>query len=105
MDENILRILTENQNKGFVKRILNPNEYPTLNNKDGTHSTHSMTWGETGGKFVVFPTVLYNDKKELTRHDFKSAWENVRETGNFIEFETSEEADFFSREYKQYWKK
>ena len=105
MDENIYNILVENKNKSFIKRVLKPKDYPTLDNKDGTFSTHSMAWGEVDGKYVVFPTVLHTQDKKLKRFPFKEAWENVRKTGNFIEFDTSEEADYFSREYKQYWNK
>jgi len=104
MEEYLYNILSANKDKGFIKRVLNPEKYPTLDNKDGTHSTHSMAWGETNGKYVVFPTVLYNGKK-LTRYDPSDAWKRVYETGNFIEFDTPEEAEYFSREYKQYWKK
>lgn len=105
MDDTIKKILENNKDKGFVKRILSPKDYPVLDNKDGSTSTHSMSWSEVDGKYIVFPTVLYNDKGQLNRFDPNIALELSLDSGNFIEFDAPEKADFFSKEYKQAWEK
>ena len=100
--ERIFDILVRNSDKGFVKRILNPKAYPTLPNPDGSSSTHSMAWGEGGGKYYVYPTVI-GGKRGLRRLTDKDAWENAKKTGDLIEFSTPEEADWFSKRYKDIW--
>ena len=45
----ISKLLEANKHKEFVKRILKPKDYPVLDNKDGSHSTHSMSWGDQDG--------------------------------------------------------
>jgi hypothetical protein len=97
-------ILERNKEKTFIRRILEPERFPTLNLGEGKYATHMMTWSQVGDKYVVYPTVLYDGKK-LNRYDPEAAWERVRETGNFIEFDNPKEADWFSRSYKAYWGK
>lgn len=41
----LLAQLYANQNKNFVKRILNPFQYPTLDLGNGNYATHLMAWG------------------------------------------------------------
>ena len=101
----IQKILEANKHRGFVKRILDPGSYPTLDLGDGNYATHLMSWGKVDDKYVVFPTVLYNEGKGLTRFSPGEAIGQVMQTGNFIEFDTAEEADWFSKEYKSVWKK
>ena len=106
MDDKIRKTIEENKEKGFVQRILRPEQYPKLQNKDGSFSTHSMSWGNIDGKNIVFPTVLYDkDNNVLRRYTPREAIDHSLKTGNFIEFKTPEEADYFSKEYKQAWKK
>jgi len=99
----LTEILSENAQKPFVKRILDKNSYPTLDNKDGTHSTHSMSWSEVDGKYVVFPTVLLEEDKTLKRYPPRQALDSSLENDDFIAFDTPEEADWFSKSYKQVW--
>ena len=100
----IAKILTENSEKSFVKRILNRDQFPVLDNEDGTVSTHSMAYGETeDGRFFVYPTVLMTDKG-LKRFGDNDAWRETQGSGNFIEFGSGEEADWFSKNYKKVWK-
>lgn len=105
MDLEIYRILSENKEKQFVKRILEPKKYPTLKNIDGTVSTHSMAWSEVDGKYMVFPTVMEGKGGKLERLEVSKALESVKKSGDYIMFDSPEMADWFSREYKQYWNK
>lgn len=67
----------------------------------GKRATHKMSWAEVDGKYIVFPTVLY-DWKRLVDYG-NAALDNVLKTGNFIEFDSPEKADWFSRRYKTVW--
>jgi hypothetical protein len=98
----ILKILQENADKSFVKRILERDQYPKLDLGDGNYATHKMAWAEADGKYYVFPTVLY-DGRALKEYPWESAFNQVRRTGNFIEFDNPDEADWFSRRYKAVW--
>jgi len=102
--DRVKNILNANRKIGFVQRILKPNDFPKLPNKDGSFSTHSMVWGESDGKYIVFPTVLF-DGKQLQRFDPETAFKHVMQTGNFIEFPTAKDAAEFSVGYKQFWEK
>ena len=100
-----MRILSVNSDKEFVKRILKPEDYPKLKNKDGTVSTHSMGWGTADNKAYVYPTVVTGKDGNLERLNEKKAWKHAMENREYIEFSDKEYADWFSREYKQVWKK
>lgn len=98
----ILQILEQNKDKEFVKRIINPNKYPILNISNGYTASHLMAYGQYGDKYIVYPTVIY-DGKELKQYDPDIAWEKVRKTGNYIEFDNEEKAKQFSIDYKKVW--
>ena len=101
--DKVKQILTQNKSKGFVKRILNRDNYKPLDNGDGSYSTHSMAWGEADGKFFVFPTVLMNDKGSLQRFKPNDAWKASQKTGNYIMFDNQNDAAEFSKEYRKVW--
>ena len=106
--DRVMQILSANKDKTFVKRILSPDRFPKLAQEDGSHATHKMAWGETGGengepvRYVVYPTVLYDGKALKDYGD--SAFEHVMKSGNFIEFDNPNDADWFSRNYKLAWR-
>jgi len=103
MDDNyLLEILRRNQDKSFVKRIIEPEKYPSLDLGGGRTASHLMSWGEIDGKYIAYPTVLYNGKS-LNRYDAREAMKRVQKSGNYIEFKSPQEADWFSRNYKRYW--
>lgn len=104
--DDVLRILMQNANKSFVKRILQPNAYPTLDLGDGNIATHKMAWssvnsGDGKTKYVVYPTVLYDGEKLVDYGD--KALDTVLKSNNYIEFDSPEQADWFSRQYKLAW--
>lgn len=104
-DQDVVKILEANKNKTFVQRILHKDKYPTLPNKDGSISTHSMAWSEVDGKYIVYPTVLYGGGDKMRRFEDEEAVPLAMESGNYIEFDSPEQADWFSKEYKSYWNK
>jgi hypothetical protein len=85
-----------------VDRILRKDDYPTLDLGDGNYATHKMSWMEDEGKYRVFPTVVYDGKK-LFQLPAREAYERALDTDDFIEFSNSEEANWFSKNYKMVW--
>jgi hypothetical protein len=106
---NIYGTLFQHQNKNFVQRILNPQDYPKLyDNSNGplnSPSTHSMTWGtDEQGNAYVYPTVVMHGNK-LRRLNDKQAWQYAKATGEYIPFgKRNIDADWFSKNYKRIWK-
>ena len=101
--EKILKILEGHSGKSFVQRILDPDQYPKLDLGDGKSATHLMSWGESDGKYLVFPTVLY-DNGRLQQYKPDDAFSTAISSGNYIEFDRKEDADWFSKNYKKVWK-
>ena len=102
----VKEILNSHSDKLFVKRILTPEKYPVLHNPNGTYSTHSMAWGEADGKYNVYPTVILTKDGTLERlssHGHE-AWKHASSTGNYISFDTPQEAAWFSKNYKSVWR-
>ena len=98
--QRLMQILKQNSDKTFVQRILRPDDFPKIY-YEGGQATHRMSWGETEGKYVVFPTILW-DGNNLKDYGDK-AWDEVMKSGNYIEFDSADEADWFSKSYKGAW--
>lgn len=102
--DKIMRILIENEDVPFVKRILDARDFPTLDNEDGSYSTHSMSWSDDGsGRYFVYPTVVPDKSGLLQRLDPDAAVKSAQSTKNFIELGSADEADYFSKNYKSVW--
>ena len=98
--------LEKNKSKNFVRRVLDPYIYPNLPNDNGSTSTHSMASGESDGKFYAYPTVVQQNGRDLTRLEDDKAFDYAMSTGEFIQFDTDEEAkDFAKGGYKVGWNK
>lgn len=98
----LMDILNANSNKSFVKRILNPSAYPSLDLGEGRVATHRMEWAEANGKYYAYPTVLLDPTGKLKDWGDK-AFDEVMRSGNYIEFDTPQDASWFSRNYKGAW--
>lgn len=99
---NAKHILQANKKLNFVNRALNNKTAPTLDNGDGSHSTHSMTWatGEDGQAYV-YPTVIQRKRsKTLERLDPKDAYKYAMETGEYILMSEDMVDDFSKWGYK-----
>jgi hypothetical protein len=104
--DKVASILDANASKSFVKRILSyqgPGKSPTLDLGGGQYATHKMAWTSADGRHFVYPTVLQGEDGQLTDYGPAEAWKHVKQTGNYIEFSTPQEADWFSRNYKLIW--
>jgi len=96
-------ILQQHKEKPFVKRILEPEAYPSLDYGDGYRATHQMSWGKVDGKFLVYPNIMLEDSGGLLERKGGEAFREAIKRGNYIEFGTAEEADWFSKNYKSVW--
>ena len=89
----------------FEQRILRPNDYPSVDNGDGSFSTHRMAYGETDGRYLAYPTIVQEPgSKKLKELDDRSAYEYAMRSGEFRSFNTEEEAKTYSEGgYKKFW--
>lgn len=96
-------ILSKNSDKNFVRRILFPENYPTLPEGDGQVATHKMAWSDDDGAYYVYPTVVQGENGELVELDPDEAFDYALKNREFIKFKDPQQADEFSQEYKKYW--
>ena len=102
----IMQILKKNKDKPFVNRILNPNINPRLDMGQNSHATHLMSWADAGDKYRVFPRVqkVGQDGMQLKEYtSWQNAYKRATERKNYIDFDTSQEADAFTKTYKSAW--
>jgi len=108
----ILDIINKNKEKEFVYRLLNAKDLPSLPNRDGSTSTHGLTWkpriktlryakGKKKKVYIVYPTVVLAEG-EMMRLGPKTAYNRAVEFGDYIEFNNWQDADEFSKEYKKF---
>jgi len=105
------RTLERNRDKDFVRRILNPKDYPQITKNwrldPGQVATHQMSWttiedGPMQGKHIVYPNIIHNaGSNDLQWLDPKGAVTRALRTGEYIPFDTPEQADQFSIKYKR----
>ena len=101
----LTRLLIENQDKNFVRRILQKDQWPSIPGEKGQIQTHYMS-AEFGpdGKAYAYPNITWDEEaQQLVRREGREALDHALSTNDALEFNTIEEADWFSREYKQYW--
>jgi hypothetical protein len=100
--DTVKKILEKNKGKDFVQRILHPDKYPVMDIGNGGIATHKMAWGESDGKYQVYPTIIHKDG-ELIEYKDKEAYDHAMKTGEYIEFKDPAEAAWFGERYKAYW--
>jgi hypothetical protein len=94
-------ILDQNKNKDFVQRIMNPQSSPSLNTGDGEMSTHNIKVEPYQGKYYAFPTIQRQGNGLVDKG--KNAFFDAMNSGEYIEFNTPGDAEWFSKNYKQIW--
>lgn len=101
----INKVLKSNRSKNFVDRIINRNKYPSLDLGNGNYATHKMSWGTYSDNNIpiVYPNIVWKDNK-LIELQPKEAFDYAIKNNEFIEFNSTLDADWFSKNYKQYWK-
>ena len=77
----------------FIDRINNPQNYPYIQNEDGSVSSHRMAAEvDEGGNWSVFPTIQMIDGKLKQFDDNRTAMRSAFETGNYLPMDSAEEA-------------
>lgn len=99
----VFEMLQANQEKDFVKRILEPEKADAIVNEDGSFSTHLMATGEADGVHYVFPTVIKDELGTLQKYEPKEAFNVAIKQGEAIGFKTAKEAEWFERNWKVVW--
>ena len=74
----------------FERRWLD-NKAPSLQNEDGTRSTHKMAWAEVDGKYIAYPTIVQATKGLQPLSD-DAAVDYALKTGEYRQFDTANEA-------------
>jgi hypothetical protein len=100
----IKKILNDNKDIQFVDRIINKDNYPVLNQGDGSYATHKMAWSGVDNGFIVYPTIFW-DGSRLIEYSPGDAVKHALNTGDYIKFNNAQTADQFSKEYKKVWSK
>ena len=108
--DRINKILQANAGKDFVKRILDPDNSPSIDmGKDAEgnpqRGTHFMASGEADGKFYAYPTIQRMSDGSLKKMESNEAFQEAFSNGELIEFATDEEAKWFASSYKKVWEK
>jgi len=96
---------------GQMKGFQNPPKYRTADvlriaprtgnrpNKDGSNSTHLMSYAEMNGKFVAYPTLFQNKKGEWYELSDDNDWAAMKEAekrGELFEFNDERSAESFA---------
>jgi hypothetical protein len=101
------RILRDNSAVPFVKRILLPFKAPVAIDPTDPQKkrvmTHKMAWGEADGNYYAYPTVMPDENGNLKDYG-KQAFDEAIKRRDFLKFNKPEEADNFTKTYKDYWK-
>ncbi len=108
--KDLLKMLQENGDKNFVQRLMNPYIFPVLWDvlQGGDVGNMMMSSGYTGNsvegtKGFVFPQIIQEkDTGKLKKLGTRQAMDYARKTGEYLEFDTPEEAEDFGTNYKKY---
>ncbi len=89
-DELMRQVLMRHRYLDFVRRILNPQMYPTV------------TSDPRRGRHIAYPNILFNrDTRSLQWLQPREALIEAVRRGEFIQFPTAERAAQFSEKYKR----
>jgi len=100
--DSIVEILSKNQDKNFIQRILKPDNFPTIPLSKGKVGTHLMADSEIDGMYIAYPTIVFIDGK-LKHLSNDEAIDYAINSGEFVEFPTDTAAAWFAKNYKKYW--
>jgi len=63
LDAMALVLMNRNKDKNFVQRALDPSQ--SIDNGDGTTSTHKMGYAQVDGGYIVYPTIVQQEDGTL----------------------------------------
>lgn len=97
-------VIANDSQLNFEQRILKPNEYPSIDNGDGSVSTHRMAYGETDGKFVAYPTIVQQKDGKLAQLADAEAFDYAMRNKEYRAFDKeSDAASYAEGGYKKFW--
>lgn len=103
--DRIRGILQANKGKEFVKRILDPENSPSMDLGKGWTGTHLMSaeFDPETEKWMVFPTIV-NMGEGLQKMSMEQAMKHAKDSDEFIDFGDDKDAAIaFSKNYKKVW--
>lgn len=101
--EKIQAILETHKSKDFVRRILDPENSPSIDLGKGYKGTHLMATAEADGVHYAYPTIQRDLDGNLVKMEANEAFMQAMANGEAIAFDSAEEALWFSKNYKQVW--
>jgi hypothetical protein len=88
----------------FEKRILKPGSYPTIDNGDGSVSTHRMAYGGVDNGFVAYPTIVQKPDGKLVQLGDDEAFDFAMKNREYRMFDKeSDAASYAEGGYKKFW--
>ena len=96
--------LIKNSNANFAKRLQDPNrKYITY--PDGSIGNFKLAWSEDETGTIVYPEIQEIDGQLIDLSgDREKAWESAIEHKDYIYFPSNDAADWFTKNYKNYYK-
>lgn len=101
--DRIMQTLQQHRELNFVQRILHPEDFHAIEIAADEFATHLMETAEVAGRFLAYPTVIFDSATQKLRQLGQDAMQYALQTGEFIEFQTQEAADNFAKNYKNVW--
>lgn len=93
----LMRLLTlKNSNLNWVDRGLNPQLYPSINNNDGTYSTHRLSSAGVDNTNIVFPTIIQRGNGVLEELNPEDALRYALETNTGMSIPSAYLADLYA---------
>lgn len=97
-------VIDPNTKLNFEQRVLKPNSFPSIDNGDGSVSTHKMAWGDADGKYMAFPTIIQGADGKLVELAPQEAQRYAQESGEYRKFDKPEDAESYAEGgYKKFW--
>lgn len=102
--DKIRAVLEANKEKDFVKRVLDPENSPSMDLGKGWTGTHLMAADvDEDGNWMVYPTIVRIDG-ELKKMEVNEAMLHAKASGEYIDFAGDKDAAIaFSKNYKKVW--
>lgn len=92
-----------NTKLNFEQRVLSPSKYPHLTDpRTNQMMTHLMSWGDYNGKYIAFPTIIY-ERGKLYKLEPDMAFQYAIENNQYRMFDTPEDAENYTTHYKEQW--
>lgn len=94
------KVITQrNSNLDWIQRAINPNDYPSITNEDGTTSTHKLMYRPNkDGTAYVFPSIIQNSDGKLLQFDNEDgAFDYAEKTKTLLKMPTIKLAEYYSK--------